>query len=210
MRIKPYQEHALRYDRWFDDHRLVYEAELQAVRTLLPASGRGVEVGVGTGRFAAPLGICIGVEPSESMAVLAQQRGVKVIGGVAEALPLGNATAEFILMVTVICFVSDLQQTFREAWRVLADRGQLVVAMIDRNSPLGQKYAAKKQQGSLFYQQATFYAVDEVVSVMQEISFAEFSFCQTIYQDVSASTAQEQVQVGHGEGLFAVIRGVKR
>ena len=49
--------------------------------------GEGLEVGVGTGRFAAPLGIHIGLEPSPAMAKLARARGVEVHSGVGENLP---------------------------------------------------------------------------------------------------------------------------
>jgi hypothetical protein len=48
------------------------------VRSLLPAGGYGVEIGVGTGRFAVSLGIAVGVEPSPAMAELARRRGIEV------------------------------------------------------------------------------------------------------------------------------------
>ena len=53
------------------------------------------------------------------MAELARQRGVEVIEGVAEALPFAEETFDFILMVTVDCFLDDVTQAFREANRVL-------------------------------------------------------------------------------------------
>ncbi len=52
------------YDDWFEKYPDLYLAELEAVRGFIPASGSGVEIGVGTGRFAVPLGISVGVEPS--------------------------------------------------------------------------------------------------------------------------------------------------
>ena len=45
------------YDSWFLQHKLAYQSELLAVRALLPYQGVGLSIGVGTGRFAAPLGI---------------------------------------------------------------------------------------------------------------------------------------------------------
>ena len=50
-KISPFQMHTGQYENWFAEHRWVYEAELRAVKALLPESGRGVEVGVGTDRF---------------------------------------------------------------------------------------------------------------------------------------------------------------
>lgn len=48
---------ALRHDGWFERHRFVYESELLAVKEQLPEGGKGSEIGVGSGRFAAPLNI---------------------------------------------------------------------------------------------------------------------------------------------------------
>lgn len=70
-----------------------YRAELELIRGLLPAYPRakGLEVGVGSGKFAAPLGIRTGVEPSAQMAAKAEQLGIRVVLGVAENLPFPDA-----------------------------------------------------------------------------------------------------------------------
>jgi SAM-dependent methyltransferase len=203
--ITPYQEHALRYDRWFDAHRAAYEAELRAVRSLLPAGGLGVEVGAGTGRFAAALGIQVGVEPCAAMAAIARQRGIEIIRGVAEELPLAAASADTLLLVTVLCFVRDVRQSLQEAARALKPGGLLVVALLDRSSPLGQAYAAHKEQ-SVFYREATLRTAEEVIAQMRAAGFATFRCCQTIFQEAAAVTAAEPVKEGHGDGLFAVIQ----
>lgn len=118
----PYHDNTERYDSWFDNNPLVYAAELKAVRSLLPKNKeRGVELGAGTGRFAVQLGIKIGIEPSEKMGMLAQKRGVSIIRGVAEDLPLHDAAAELILMVTVICFVRNIDKIFAESFLVLTE-----------------------------------------------------------------------------------------
>jgi hypothetical protein len=86
-KISPFEKYAEQYEDWFEKNRWVYEAELRAVKAMLPPGGHGVEIGVGTGRFAEPLGIKIGVEPSKRMREIAQKRGIKVLDGVAEKLP---------------------------------------------------------------------------------------------------------------------------
>lgn len=126
-KIEPFDEQAVEYDAWFDKHAELYQAELEALRTLVPAAGRGVEIGVGTGRFASPLGISIGVEPSPGMAELARQRGVEVLKGVAEALPCADNSFDHALMVTVVCFLNDIAKAFREAGRILKPGGTLVI-----------------------------------------------------------------------------------
>ncbi|MDX9964297.1 methyltransferase domain-containing protein [Desulfobacter postgatei] len=207
-KISPYQNYAKQYDQWFDENRQVYEAELRAVRSFIPERLCGLEIGAGTGRFAAPLGIQIGIEPVESMRKIGRQRGVDVLGGRAECLPFKDSSFELVLMVTVICFVNDIYKTFTESYRVLSDGGTIVIGMIDSGSPLGQTYL-KHKQNSLFYKQATFYSVDQILEIMRETGFTDFSFRQTIFNDISGITDSEIVSTGYGKGLFAVIHGKK-
>jgi len=207
-KISPYQNYAKQYDQWFDENRQVYEAELRAVRSFIPEKLCSLEIGAGTGRFAAPLGIQIGIEPVESMRKIAQQRGVDVLGGRAECLPFKDSSFELVLMVTVICFVNDIYKTFTESYRVLSDGGTIVIGMIDSGSPLGQTYL-KHKQNSLFYKQATFYSVDQILEIMRETGFTDFSFRQTIFNGISGITDSEIVSTGYGKGLFAVIHGKK-
>ena len=61
-KIKPFEEHASEYEAWFENNRFVYESEVLAIKEQLPDKGKGIEVGVGSGRFAAPLGIRFGAD----------------------------------------------------------------------------------------------------------------------------------------------------
>ena len=79
-----FEEHAGDYDAWFDEHNSVYQAQLRILRETVPDFQRGLEVGVGSGRFAAPLGIKFGIDPSQKLTVMAKHRGVEVNRGVAE------------------------------------------------------------------------------------------------------------------------------
>jgi len=207
-KIVPFQKYAARYERWFEKNHWVYEAELKAVRSLLPEGQYGMEIGVGTGKFAAPLGVKIGVEPSGRMRAFAQKRGIKVLGGVAEKLPFKDSVFEFVLMVTTICFVDDIDKAFKEACRVLPKGGYLITGLVDRNSPIGQIYL-RHQNKNVFYKEATFYSVDEVLEIMKQTGFNDFSFRQTIFRNLSEITEHETVKSGYGEGSFVVIRGKK-
>ena len=55
-KIEPFEKFTRQYEDWFEEHSYVYESELKAVRMLLPEYQNGVEIGVGSGRFAVPLG----------------------------------------------------------------------------------------------------------------------------------------------------------
>lgn len=210
MAIDPYQDNVEQYDRWFDKNCQIYAAELKAVKSLLPEKKqRGVEIGAGTGRFAAPLGLEIGIEPSEKMGSFAQKRGIQIIRGIAEELPLQNACADLVLMVTVICFLNNIEAAFSESFRALSKGGYIVVGMLERGSPLGKIYVEKKND-SVFYRNATFYSADEVVALMQKSGFSDFRFKQTVFQNMSAMPEHEIVRDGCGDGLFTVISGRKK
>jgi SAM-dependent methyltransferase len=208
VKIEPYEQHAAEYDDWFSRNRFAYESELEAVRMLLPREGRGVEIGVGTGRFAGALGITLGVEPSPSMGNIARKRGVSVICGIAEALPFGDGRFDFALMVTVLCFFDDAEGALREAHRVLVPTGSLVLAFIDRGSPVGRMYEQRKNE-SLFYRNATFYSAPEVATLLRKAGFGATAFHQTIFQAPGGMDAVDPVREGHGQGCFVVVRADK-
>lgn len=208
VRTKPFEEHPLLYEGWFERNRFVYDSEVLAVRTQLPESGRGVEIGVGSGRFAAPLGIHMGLEPAAAMRAVARDRGIEVIGGVAEALPFKDCEFEWALMVTTICFLDNTETALKEAYRVLRPNGSVIIGLIDKNSPLGKAYLRHRHE-SAFYKVATFYSVDEVVDYLKKTGFRDFGFSQTIFRPLKKITAIEPVKKGYGEGSFVVIRARK-
>ncbi|MBN1435119.1 methyltransferase domain-containing protein [Candidatus Fermentibacterales bacterium] len=204
-RIEPFERHAREYDDWFDRNAGLYRAELKAVRRLLPGPGaEGMEVGVGSGMFAEPLGIGIGVEPSPSMAERAAARGIEVHPGVAEDLPFPDGRFDFVLMVTTICFVDDVAVSFREAARVLRNGGSIIVGFVDRNSELGRRYLLRRDE-SRFYGEASFYSTREVLDYLEE---AGFSVTDTV-QALIPGEPPESVLEGSGRGSFVAIRGEK-
>ncbi len=207
-KISPFEKYAEQYEEWFVKNRWVYEAELRAVKDMLPVGGRGVEIGVGSGRFAEPLGIKIGVEPSKRMREIAQKRGIQVLNGVAEELPFDDAGFDFVLMVTTVCFVDNIRKALLEAHRVLYHGGFLIIGFVDRNSMVGQTYL-DHQNENVFYKDATFFSVDELVEIIGQAGFTDLTFKQTIFKGLSETTRDEPVKPGHREGSFVVIRGRK-
>ncbi len=207
-KITPFESHPNRYEEWFVRNAAAYQSELEAVKEVLPPSGDGIEIGVGTGRFAVPLGVRIGIEPSPAMGKIAASRGIEVLRGIAERLPIADASFDFALMVTTICFVDDVEASFREAARILKPQGVIIVGFVDKNSPLGRKYQQRKDE-SLFYREATFYSVEEVVAALRKAGFGEFAFTQTLFKEPEEIAQPESVHSGYGKGAFVVIRAVK-
>ena len=64
-RIAPFEQYTKHYEAWFEDNVFAYRSEILAVKKLLPSEGKGIEIGVGSGRFSSPFGIDCGIEPSE-------------------------------------------------------------------------------------------------------------------------------------------------
>ncbi len=206
-RIEPFENHTETYEEWFLKNRYTYESEIKAIKRVLP-QGYGLEVGVGTGRFAIPLGITVGVEPSKKMADIARKRGIEVIEGTAESLPFNDEEFDFLLMVTTVCFIDDLKKAFSEAYRVLKKKGALIIGFVDRETPLGKMYEAHKEENS-FYRYATFYTVTELLSLLINTGFKDFRFVQTLFSPLDKVEKPEPVKEGYGEGAFVVIRADK-
>lgn len=207
-KIEPFERHKVKYEEWFEKNEFAYKSELQAVRYLLPKKGTGVEIGVGTGRFAEPLGIRVGVEPSKAMRKVAQERGIEVIDGVAEALPFEDCLFDFALMVTTICFVDDIEASFKEAFRVIKPAGFFINGFVDRKSPLGRFYQ-KHRAKNVFYNIATFYSVDDVIPYMKKAGFRNLTFTQTIFHTLEEIKEVEAMKEGYGKGSFVVVSGMK-
>jgi ubiquinone/menaquinone biosynthesis C-methylase UbiE len=204
----PFDEYTDEYDDWYDRNMFAYQSELEAIRQILPPFEKAVEIGVGTGRFAAELGVTQGVEPSSKMAAIAKSRGIEVKGGRAESLPFDDSGFDLVLMVTVVCFLDDIAKAFSEAYRILKPGGHIVVGFIDLNSPLGKVYDEHKTK-SPFFGIATFHSGLEIARLLNQAGFKNLEFKQTIFNSPEKITAIEMARDGHGEGLFVVVKGLK-
>ena len=205
-KIGPFEKHSNEYDKWFDNHADSYAAELDVIRQLIPFPGAdGMEVGVGSGKFAAPLGIKIGVEPSKRMASKARMQGIEVHSGIAEELPFPNDRFDFVLMVTTICFVDDVTKSLKEVFRVLKADGFIIVGFVDRESEVGKQYSEKKES-SRFYRDATFFSAPEVLMHLKKSGFVVTKVLQTLIPGELPKIILE----GFGKGAFVAVKGMKK
>ena len=203
-RTEPFDKYLNEYEEWFIEHRFVYESELEAVRHFIPKNKKGIEIGIGTGRFALPFGITEGVEPSASMRKFAVQKGLTVYEGTAEEIPLPNESYDFALMATTICFVDDIGKAFKEVKRILKLGGNFIIGLVDKKSNLGKVYEKMKEQNK-FYRIATFYSVDEVKDYLGSNGFKDIEIIQTVFGELSNIKSIQHFKKGYGEGGFVVI-----
>jgi SAM-dependent methyltransferase len=204
-RTAPFEMHHHRYDDWFVRHAAAYQSELLAVRALLPWRGLGLSIGVGSGRFAAPLGVQIGIDPAREVLNYATNRGISSVQAIAEALPFADHSFDFVLSVTTICFVDDAKAMMSEAYRVLKPGGTLLTGFIDRASDLGQHYLAHQAE-NVFYRDATFYSAIEVEQLLHDTGFTEIVWVQTLSKTLDETNEIEPLRTGYGQGAFVVVR----
>jgi SAM-dependent methyltransferase len=200
----PFEAHHRRYDDGFETHGAAYVSELLALRPFVPLAGRGLEIGVGTGRFAAPLGVQVGVDRSPAMLAYAVARGLDVVAATAEQLPFAQSSFDFALLVTTLCFVGSPERTLSEARRVLKPGGRLVIGLIDRASDLGRGYEARRAE-SVFYRDATLHTADEVERLLESGGFPITSWARTLTGPLAQTTAIEPLRRGRGRGAFVVV-----
>jgi len=172
--LRVFDEYAGEYDQWFDEHIDVYHAQQHMLRAAVPDRGCGLEVGVGSGRFAVPFGIPYGIDPSRELAQMAKNRGIEVVLGEGEHLPYRAGAFDYVLMMTVICFLGNPLMAFREAIRVLVRGGILIVGFIKKDGEIAMQYRSEKTKG-LFLRFARFWTVDEVIQFFKGAGFSEVS-----------------------------------
>ena len=208
-KTKPFDEHINEYEKWFEDNRFVYLSEIQALKKVIPeGEKRGIEIGIGSGIFAKPLGIKEGIEPSATMRKKAKERSLKVVDAVAEKLPYEDESVDFALMVTTICFVDDIGKSFREAHRILKKNGSLILGFVDKNSPIG-KFYLQHQNESIFYQDAKFFSTTEVIRLLENNGFSVSEIYQTVFGKLNEIKNVQKVEKGYGKGSFVVIKAEK-
>lgn len=197
-----------KYDAWYDHNPAVFQSELKAISSVIP-SGCGLEIGVGTGRFASFFRLPFGVDPAFSALRLSAKRDIKVVQGKGEELPFKDNSFHFVLIVAAICFVYDPLLVLKETQRVIKPGGTLVLAIINRASAWGQ-FLMHEAPRSTFLRNARFYEAREVLLLLQETNFRVTSTLQTLFQTPPEITEPDGPQKGFDKGGFVVFEAVKQ
>lgn len=210
IKTLPFNEHVAEYEEWYRKYPFVFQSEVEAIRELLPAGNNiyGIEVALGTGRFAKELGIKEGIEPSPNMRALALKKGIDVLSAEAEHLPYKDMRFDFVLMAFCISYFDDLPAAFKEARRVLKNGGSLIAGFIDKDSIIGKFYEQRKPD-SVFYKQANFYSTKRIIAELKKLGFKKLQFSQTLFHALDDIKEFEPAKPGYGEGSFVLIKAIK-
>jgi len=194
------------YDSWYDRHRDIYMAEVEALKPLVDKYPHPrLEIGVGTGRFASVLGIEYGIDPDENMLKYAEKRGIKVKMGMGEELPFRAKSFYLVLIATTLPFFRDARRVMEEAYRVLKDAGGLVIGFIPRNSYYGEKYLKMGKEGDIRFRNAHFYTLEEVEKLLEDLFYIV-----RIRSTLIGNEIKRDVVEGYIEGAsFVALEGVK-
>ncbi len=185
------------YDRWFDspEGQALFELEVKAVRLLMKdMSPPLLEIGVGSGRFAAALGIRYGVEPAEALLEMAKKRGVNVEKAFGEKLPFQNGIFGGVFILFTLCFVKEPAIVLSEAKRVLRNGGGLIIGFINRESPWGELYMKKKAEDHSAYKHASFFSVEEMLKLISRGEFIHEASSSALTQPPSVSPREQGVR----------------
>lgn len=190
---------AERYDAWYDTStgRVLFDLELAALRPLLAGtSAPRLEVGVGPGRFAAALGLEIGLDPAEQPLCRARSRGVLAVRGAGEDLPVRNGAVGAVVMVATLCFAADPARLLAEAARVLCPGGRLVLGLVPLDSAWGRSYAQQGRSGHPFYRHARFLTLDGHRRLLAAAGLRVIDGRSTLFQSPDGPPAAEPLRHG--------------
>ena len=204
-----FEDLAERYDAWYDTApgRVLFDLELGALRPLLAGTGGPrLEVGIGSGRFAAALGIDVGLDPAEAPLRLAKERGVRVLLGVGDRLPFRDNTFGAVALVVTLCFAENPAGVLAEVGSVLRPGGRLVVGLVPLDSAWGRSYEEKRRAGHAFYRHARFQTLAEHRRMLATAGFRLVECRSTLLQTPSDEPVAEPVHLGVvvGAGFVAL------
>ncbi len=206
--LPPFKDLASEYDRWFDgDGHSVFLTELRALAEVSAHAPKPwLEIGVGSGRFAHALGIEAGVDPSAKMVEMARTRGVNAFVGRGEQRLFDEESFGTVFLITTLCFLSSPRSVLKEARRVLAPDGKIVLGLLLREGPWGQLYERKRERGHRFYRYASFYSFDEVSDLLAQAGFVMERVVSALFEPPGRSKHVEEPREGyHSDAGFTVV-----
>jgi len=209
----PFNKLASDYDAWFErEGKLIFNIEVRAFQEILPLLPKPwLEIGVGSGRFARALGIETGIDPSLELLNIAKSRGITTIQGKGEEELFKEESFGTVFLIVTLCFADSPEAVLREAQRILTPDGKVVLGLVLKESPWGEFYGQKKQEGHRFYRYATLFSYDEVVRLLVKAGFVTERTISTLFQKPDKVHRMEEPRGGYSPNAgFTIVVGAKR
>ncbi len=168
------------YDDWYKGNPL-FKWELMALEKAVSLGKQSVEVGVGTGVFAAHLEISIGIDPAFNSLRIAKRRKIQVAQAIGERLPFKSQSLDQVIFILSLCFIRGKKAAIDEAHRVLRPGGRLVVGFISKESNWGQLYEEKAKKGHKIYRYASLMRPQDLCSLARRSGFIEQGWVSTLF-----------------------------
>jgi len=204
-----FDQHAERYDAWYQKNPVLFECEAKVMRAL-NLQGRGLSIGVGTGILDSKAPIEIGVDPALNMLRLASSRGIIVICAAGEHLPFRDGSFDFALMTATICFLDSPEEAILEVKRVLRSEGELIVCIVPEDSSWGEYYVKKAEVGHVFYRHAHFYTLLELEELLRRFSFKVVAVKATLSYPPSEKPCIEEPSENPESKGFVCVKAVPK
>ena len=169
---------AAAYDAWYRTPRggWIGEVEYQLLHRLLaPDAGATLlDVGCGTGyftrRFAQDAGLHVtGLDPNREWLDYARTHGgpnETYIAGDALELPFPDASFDFVVSITALCFIQDEQQALREILRIA--RTRFALGLLNRSSLLHRQKGRSGGTGG--YRGAHWHTLSEIQELFRGVA----------------------------------------
>ncbi|MBP8960200.1 MAG: class I SAM-dependent methyltransferase [Bacteroidales bacterium] len=226
--------YAEKYDTWFLKNKNVLYSELKLVAHFLNNAGDILSVGCGSGLFEMLLkkefniSVKYGIEPSKSMAEIAEKRGMIVRTETAEEGDFGENQYDTIIFNGTTSYLKDLQKAFNKAYNALHKNGRIVVIDVPKESSYAMLYSLAKVVGSWdhpllegiqppdpypieFVKAARWRTTAEKTMLLKQEGFSDFAFAQTLTKHpVYSDNELEEPKEGFDCGDYVAICAYKK
>jgi ubiquinone/menaquinone biosynthesis C-methylase UbiE len=202
---------ALSYDEWYAQPvgRQVFKAECRVMECIIPSEGIGLEVGAGTGIFAYKFTtssrtvVCL--DSSIGMLAEAAKRGLPSILGSATKLPIRYAVLDFTYLITVVEFLDEPAQAFKEAKIVLKRNSPLAILFINKQSPWGSLYLEMAKRGDPIFRHAKIYEYHELRDNLEKARLKVVKIIGTLTNSPTDKEAGDEiVSLNRKPGVIAI------